>query len=99
MKLKKPYTDLNIKTQDSGFYEGYSIPIALVSKIIISLLVVWALAWPEEAGSLLSTANWSTLEVFNSFYIYSVGFFAFFLIAIAILLLFPALSLYLPSQM
>ena len=33
MSLQDPFTDLKIERQDSGFYKGYNLPIALVSKI------------------------------------------------------------------
>jgi len=30
MAIKAPFTDLEINTQDKGFYQGYSLPIALI---------------------------------------------------------------------
>jgi hypothetical protein len=30
MAIKAPFTDLEINTQDQGFYQGYSLPIALI---------------------------------------------------------------------
>ncbi|TWI36000.1 BCCT family transporter [Paracoccus sulfuroxidans] len=83
--IPPPFTDIEISTQDQGFYEGYSLPIALVSKIGISLLVVLALLFPLSAGNVLSSVNSSLLSVFNSFYIIMVGVFAWFLILVAIL--------------
>lgn len=85
MALKEPFTDLEIPKQGGGFYEGYSLPIALISKGLMVALVLWALIWPVSAGSTLDGWNWSLLGVFNSFYIISVGAFAFFLIILAIL--------------
>ncbi len=82
--MKEPFTDLDVNTAESGFYEGYSVPIALVSKLTIALLVVWALIWPGNAETMLSTWNTQLLNVFNTFYIYAAGSFVFFLIAIAI---------------
>jgi len=90
LKIKKlipippPFTDVIIKTEKSGFYKGYNLPIALISKISVSLLVVWALGWPNVAASILSSLNASMLAMFNSLYIYSVGFFAFLLLALTI---------------
>lgn len=83
--IPPPFTDIEISTQDQGFYEGYSLPIALVSKIGISLLVVLALLFPLSAGNVLSSVNSSLLSVFNSFYIIMVGVFAWFLILVAVL--------------
>lgn len=85
MSVKPPFTELEINTQDSGFYEGYSLPIALISKSIMVALVLWAILWPVMATQTLDAWNWATLQDFNAFYIISVGFFAFFLFVVAVL--------------
>ena len=85
MAPKPPFTDVEIATQDSGFYEGYSLPIALISKGIMVALVLWALIWPLGAGNTLSSWNGSLLNVFNSFYVIAVGLFAVFLFAVALI--------------
>jgi choline-glycine betaine transporter len=85
MSTKSPSTDLNIKTAVSGFYEGHSVEIALLSKSIIVALVIWALFWPANANGVLGSLNWSLLEDFNAFYIIIVGIFAFFLLVVAVL--------------
>lgn len=85
MSLKPPFTDLQINTQPDGFYEGYSLPIALVSKITMVLLVIWALVSPEVAGRILAETNTALLNAFNKFYIISVGMFAFFCFIVAII--------------
>ena len=85
MKIKAPFTEIDINTQDDGFYKDNSLPIALLSKSIIVALVLWALLFPANANATLGSWNWRILEVFNSFYIVIVGFFAFFLLVIALL--------------
>jgi len=85
MSIKPPFTDLQIHTQPEGFYEGYSLPIALVSKIGMALLVLWALVWPGNAASVLASVNSTLLNGFNSFYIVATGLFAFFLFVLALL--------------
>ena len=85
MSIKPPFTQLEIEKAPSGFYEGYSLPIALISKSIMVALVVWALVWPGNASSVLSAVNGSLLNGFNGFYIVSVGIFAFFLFVLALL--------------
>ncbi|MEP0962715.1 MAG: BCCT family transporter [Roseobacter sp.] len=85
MSIKPPFTALEIEKAPSGFYEGYSLPIALISKAIMVALVVWALVWPGNASSVLSAVNGTLLNGFNSFYIVSVGVFAFFLFVLALL--------------
>lgn len=85
MSIKPPFTELEIKKASSGFYQGYSLPIALMSKISMAMLVIWALMWPANANSVLGSLNWRLLSDFNVFYIVIVGFFAFFLFVIAAL--------------
>lgn len=85
MSSKAPFTELDIKTSDSGFYEGYSVPIALLSKGVMAALVIWALVWPANANGVLGSLNWQILGDFNAFYIVITGFFAFFLFVLAAL--------------
>ena len=83
MSIQEPFTDVDIKTADNGFYENNSVPIALISKAIMVGLVIWALVWPGNANSTLGSLNGMLLEVFNSFYIIIVGLFFFFLAIVA----------------
>lgn len=82
-ELKPPFTDIDIQTADNGFYEGYSLPIALASKIAFALLTAWALLRPGSAEAILSLVNAEILGIFNLFYILAVGIFAWFLIIVA----------------
>lgn len=83
MSIREPFTDLEIETQESGFYQGYSLPIALISKISMVALVLWALFWPIAASGQLSVWQWALLNGFNTFYILAVGAFAIFLFILA----------------
>ncbi|KAE9630611.1 BCCT family transporter [Parasedimentitalea maritima] len=85
MSIKPPFTELEIKKAGAGFYEGYSLPIALISKITMALLVIWALVWPANANNTLGSLNGRILNDFNTFYIVIVGAFAFFLFVVAAL--------------
>lgn len=85
MSIREPFTDLDIKTQDGGFYHENNLTIALVSKGIIVGLVLWALIFPANANGTLGSLNSQILAIFNQFYIYIVGFFAFFLLVVAII--------------
>ena len=85
MSIKQPFTDLRIKRSDSGFYEGHSLEIAVLSKSIMVALVIWALVWPANANGVLGSINARLLESFNAFYIIIVGLFFFFLLIVAIL--------------
>ena len=85
MSIKPPFTELEIKKAASGFYEGHSVEIAILSKGIMVALVIWALVWPANANSVLGSLNWQLLGDFNVFYIVIVGLFAFFLLVVAVL--------------
>ena len=85
MSIKPPFTAVEVRRAASGFYQGHSVEIALLSKGIMVALVIWALVWPANANSNLSSLNWWLLEVFNAFYIIIVGMFAFSLAVVAIL--------------
>lgn len=85
MSIKQPFTAVEVRRAASGFYEGHSVEIALLSKGIMIALVIWALVWPANANGTLGSLNWKLLEGFNGFYIVMVGLFAFFLAVVAIL--------------
>lgn len=85
MSIKQPFTDLQIRKAGGGFYEGNSVEIALLSKGIMVALVLWALLFPANANGTLGSLNSQLLNIFNQFYIIIVGFFAFFLLVIALL--------------
>ncbi|MDC1215038.1 BCCT family transporter [Rhodospirillales bacterium] len=85
MSIKPPFTHLQVPTADSGFYEGNSVTIALLSKGIMVALVIWALVWPANANGVLGSLNWQLLEDFNGFYIVIVGLFSFFLVVVVVL--------------
>lgn len=85
MTIKAPFTDLEIRTADHGFYEGHNVFVALTSKLIMVLLVIWALVWPANAIGKLGSFNSRLLESFNGFYIVITGLFMFFLFAIALI--------------
>ena len=49
MSIKPPLTDLPIKTADRGFYSGFSVDVTVSSKLAVGGLVLWAVAFPEQA--------------------------------------------------
>ncbi|MGB0504554.1 MAG: BCCT family transporter [Pikeienuella sp.] len=85
MSVTPPFTQLEIKKAATGFYQGNSVEIALLSKGIMVALVLWALISPKNANDTLGGWNWSLLAEFNVFYIVIVGLFSFFLLVIAII--------------
>jgi choline/carnitine/betaine transport len=75
MALKPPLTELPIHTANSGFYSGFSLNVTVISKIIISILVVWAIVWPDWSGQVLGAWNEVILRNFAAWYTWTVAFF------------------------
>ncbi|MFK7751725.1 MAG: BCCT family transporter [Sedimentitalea sp.] len=84
MAPKPPLTDLPIKTAEVGFYRGFSLNVTVVSKIIISVLVVWCIFWPLQSGKVLGDLNSVILANFAAWYIWSVAFFVIVCLGLAI---------------
>ncbi len=85
--MRPPLSKLDIPVSEHGFYAGISKDVAVGAKLLIMALVVWAVAFPENAASALGSLNTLILGVFNYWYIYAV---AFFLILCLVLALLPA---------
>ena len=69
---------------DSGFYEGFCKSVTLGSKLLLALIVLWAVIAPERAGEVLKgMQNWS-FQNLNGYYIYAIAFFIIVCIIIAI---------------
>jgi choline/carnitine/betaine transport len=84
MALKPPLTDLPIVTARSGFYEGFNTIVTVGSKILIGLLIIWAAAFPERAGAVLSAVNSFLLASFGTWYVYVMAFYLLTCIGLAI---------------
>ncbi|MEO0676976.1 MAG: BCCT family transporter [Pseudomonadota bacterium] len=87
MPIKPPLMELDIKTADSGFYSGFSKSVAVISKIIVAALVVWAVVFPEQAGRVLNAINSFILANTAYWYVYIV---AGFVLLCFVLALWPA---------
>ena len=85
MPIKPPFTDVQITKASSGFYEGYSAHVAIISKGIMIALVLWALVSPGNANAILGSVNSFLLQGFNAFYVIITGLFFIFLVVIAII--------------
>jgi choline/glycine/proline betaine transport protein len=86
MPIKPPVTDLPIRVAKSGFYRGFTKDVTITAKILVGGLILWAIAFPDQAASVLGTTNSIILASFNYWYVYSV---AFFLILCFVLALWP----------
>jgi choline/carnitine/betaine transport len=69
--------ELPIQTAEKGFYTGFSKSVAVVSKIIIAILVIWAIVFPEQAGRILNAINSFILSHTAYWYIWIVALFFF----------------------
>jgi choline-glycine betaine transporter len=84
MALQPPLTKLDINFADSGFYSGFNKIVALVSKVIIALIVLWAVIDPEAAGKILGDMKSWSFSHLNYYYTWAVAFFVVVCLAIAI---------------
>ncbi|MEM7292193.1 MAG: BCCT family transporter [Pseudomonadota bacterium] len=84
MALQPPLTDLDISLSKSGFYSGFNSIVAMLSKAVIALVVIWAVIDPEAAGEVLGAIkNWSFANL-NYYYTWAVGFFVIVCLVIAL---------------
>ena len=84
MAVKPSLKDLPIKTADSGFYRGFSRDVAVASKLLITALIVWAVGWPEQAGTVLNGLNSFILQNFATWYIWVMASFVLVCIILAL---------------
>lgn len=75
MPIRPPLKELNIKTEDKGFYKGFNRFVTVTSKVLVTLVVIWILSDIERSGVILnSMKNWSYANL-NSYYTYAVAFY------------------------
>ena len=75
MAIQPPLTDLDIPTANSGFYEGFSKFVAIGSKLSIGALILWAIAFPDAAGSILQSIRDIIDANTGSWYMYVMAFY------------------------
>lgn len=83
--MKPSVTELSIKTAESGFYRGFTKDVAITAKVLIGALVVWAVAFPDNAAAVLSGMNSLILASCNFWYVYVMAFFFVTCIVLAVL--------------
>ena len=71
--INPPLVDLPIGTHDRGFYDGFSRAVTIPSKIIVSLIIMWAIFFPVSANETLSAANSTIIATFSGWYVYLVA--------------------------
>ena len=68
-----PLVELPIDTHARGFYDGFSREVTIPSKIIVSLIILWAIFFPVSANETLSVANSTIISTFSGWYVYLVA--------------------------
>ena len=94
MSLKPPLMELPIKVAEKGFYKGFTTDVTVTAKLLVGALIIWAVGFPESAGSVLSGINNFILASFNFWYVYVMAFFVFVCLFLAI---YPASGLRAPA--
>lgn len=83
--IKPPLTDLFIRVAKSGFYRGFSKDVTITAKILVGALILWAIAFPNNASEVLGQLNTLILDGFNYWYVYAMAFFMILSICLALL--------------
>jgi choline/glycine/proline betaine transport protein len=84
MPVKPPVTDLPIKTADSGFYRGFTKDVTITAKLLVGGLIIWAVAFPDQAAAVLGALNSVILATFSFWYVYVMAFFVILCFALAL---------------
>ncbi|EBA02878.1 BCCT transporter [Rhodobacterales bacterium HTCC2150] len=84
MALKPPLTELAINTEEQGFYSGFSKVVALGSKLLIGLLIVWAAVFSESAGAVLNSIRDFISANTGTWYMWVMAFYIVVCIALAL---------------
>ncbi|MEL6237572.1 MAG: BCCT family transporter [Pseudomonadota bacterium] len=71
--IDPPMVDLSIDTHDRGFYDGFSREVAIPAKLIVSMIIMWAIFFPINAMETLQVANSTIIATFAPWYVYLVA--------------------------
>ncbi|RIV90341.1 BCCT family transporter [Aurantiacibacter xanthus] len=71
--ISPPLVELEINTHDRGFYDGFSREVTIPSKIIVSLIIMWAIFFPVSANETLTVVNSSIVANFSGWYVFLVA--------------------------
>ncbi len=73
LPIEPPIVDLPIGTHDAGFYDGFSRSVTIPSKIIVALIIMWAIFFPVNASESLAVANSTIISNFSGWYVYLIA--------------------------
>ncbi len=82
--MKPPLTHLPINTAESGFYRGFTKDVTITAKVIVGAMIIWAVAFPQQAGDVLGDLNAFILSSFNYWYVYVMAFFVLLCLGLAV---------------
>jgi len=85
MAKEPPLMDLEIEVADGGFYDGFSKDVTITAKILIGALILWAVAFPDNAAAVLSGLNSFLLASFATWYTWVVAFFIVVCVELALI--------------
>ena len=83
--IRPPIMHLPIATATLGFYRGFSKIVTVPSKSIVTLLIAWAILFPDQAAETLAVANTTIIRAFAGWYIYLVAFLMLVAVVLAII--------------
>jgi len=84
MPIKPPLIHLPIRVSEAGFYRGFSKDVSITAKLLVGGLILWAIAFPDRAASVLGQLNTIILAGFNYWYVYVMAFFVILCLALAL---------------
>jgi choline/glycine/proline betaine transport protein len=83
--MKPPMTELPIRVAENGFYKGFTKDVTITAKILVGALIIWAVAFPDQAATVLASINNVIMATFNYWYVYVMAFFVVVCLFLAIL--------------
>lgn len=84
MSNEPPLMELPIEVANGGFYDGFNKNVTITAKILIGALIIWAVAFPDNAAGILSSMNSFLLSNFATWYTWVVAFFIIVCVLLAI---------------
>jgi choline/glycine/proline betaine transport protein len=75
--------DLPINISDRGFYLGFTTHVTITAKLLVAALILWAIVFPKDSSTFLSSINSTTLDSFGFWYVYAMAFFVISCLALA----------------
>ncbi len=61
---------VEVKTASGGFYTGFNKTVAITSKIIMGLFILWAAIFPSQANEIFQNAKAYVNSSFGTWYMY-----------------------------